>query len=348
MKITCKLLFILVFCKSLVSVFQFEVPFELDNNKLFVNVHINNDDYKLLVDTGSYLTWYIEKGNKETNCLKYKGKKTSFLKKEKESLIIVNYESGFSIIEQEKGKLNLINDIILHFTLGKAKCIDQKIRQKFEGILGLGINQQSNLDNLFTSLSNFVNNEINCFTLNFISKKIIFDKIDFSSKDNLISLEVDTISRFWEIEVTKFEINGYNLCDELVNYYSKCKVIFDTGTQYNTLPSTQILEQFNSKIKCNNNNKLIIEFNNNHQINLGNESIFQYSQSNLLKNKKIMFHSNSIGKIILGLNFILHHKIIFDFKKKLIYFEKENYDLTSNNEKNELSNLISEWKKIIY
>lgn len=344
MKVTCKILSILIFYKLLTVVFQFEVPFELDNNKLFVNVQISNDSYKLLVDTGSYLTWYIEKGNKETNCLKYKGKKTSFLKKEKDNLIIVKYESGFTIIEPEKGKLNLVKDIILNFTFGKAKCFDQKSRYKFEGILGLGINKQENLDDLFTSLSSN-NNEISCFTLNFNSKKIIFSKIELSSKDNLVDLEVDSISQFWEIEITKFEINGYNLCDELINYYSKCKVIFDTGTQYNTIPSHQILDNFNSKITFNNKNKLIIEFSNNHQIILGNESIFQYSQSSLLKNKKIIFHSNSIGKIILGLHFISQHKIYFDFKKRMIYLEKEK---KSSNEKNELSNLISEWKKIIY
>ena len=93
-------------------------------------------------------------------------------------------------------------------------------------------------------------------------------------------------------------------------------IFFDTGTQTNSLPSERILSLFNKHI--NNNNKIIIEFTNTIQLILNNEDIIR--KKGLLKSTSV-FQSNSLGKIVLGINFIRTHNMIFNFYDRYILIE---------------------------
>lgn len=306
---------------------------DLNNNRMFVYPIIGEKRSKLLIDTGSYLSWYKDESTQIINCNSNKECKSKINKLnshylKKENNLLVEYESGFIVLTFIKCDIRINNEII-RIKMGKAKFIDINTYNKFDGIFGLGIDN-FNDNNLF---SYFISKGITMLSFNFKDNTIIFS--DNSNNTQYNRIEVDSIGKFWEVEAQHFTINNYDICDIIKRYYSKCMILFDTGTQNNSLPSERILSIFNKHI--NNNNKILIEFTNKIQLILNNEDIIR--KKGLLKSTSV-FQSNSLGKIVLGINFIRTHNMIFNFYDRYILIEGK-YNKLKNSE---LSTLISKWK----
>ena len=271
---------------------------DLSSNRMFVYPIIEEKRRKLLIDTGSYLSWYKDESTQIINCntnTECKGKinkmNSHYLKKENN--LIVEYESGFIVLNFINCDIR-VNNVLIRTKIGKAKFIDINTYYKFDGIFGLGI------DNL---------NDNYLFNY-FISQGITMFSFDF--KDNTIRFSDNN------------DIRQYNRIE-----------VDSIGKQTNSLPSERILSLFNKHI--NNNNKLLIDFSSKIKITVNNKDIIR--KISLLKSTSL-FQSNSLGKIVLGINFIRAHNMIFNFSDRYILIESE-YNKVNYSE---ISTLIAKWK----
>lgn len=306
---------------------------DLSSNRMFVYPIIEEKRRKLLIDTGSYLSWYKDESTQIINCntnTECKGKinkmNSHYLKKENN--LIVEYESGFIVLNFINCDIR-VNNVLIRTKIGKAKFIDINTYYKFDGIFGLGIDNLN--DNYLFNY--FISQGITMFSFDFKDNTIRFSDNNDIRQYNRI--EVDSIGKFWEVEANHFTINHYDLCDVIKRYYSKCMILFDTGTQTNSLPSERILSLFNKHI--NNNNKLLIDFSSKIKITVNNKDIIR--KISILKSTSL-FQSNSLGKIVLGINFIRAHNMIFNISDRYILIESE-YNKVNYSE---ISTLITKWK----
>ena len=193
-----------------------------------------------------------------------------------------------------------------------------------DGILGLSLSTTSPFS-ILTSLSHTLH--IDFFYFDFSDNKIHFDS--FLSANALFNIkshydiEVDDVSNKWEIEIKRFIINSsYDICKDIKKYYSKCKLIIDSGSQYNSIPSDTLLNKFHTYYN---------------RISSLNEIIIQItSERTLAINHTYKYVSNSLGKIIMGIEFITHHHIVFDVAHKHIF-------LANSSSYSELDNLIAKF-----
>ena len=315
----------------------------------------NNQTFKLLLDTGSYISWVAKNGSNDyykINNHYYPSKSNTSYKTD--THFVQTFSSGNCSGYFYTDNLKFLNKII-KIKIGVADNT-HFYSNSADGIIGLSHYYEDESYSFIHILKQ--NNIIDSKSFSFKYKEDILDGLsgklilgkhtDFSNKEAvtcpLINLSGNS-KKFWACEISSFGMEYNNQKKDLIKSHN---IIFDTGSDKIILPESYYknlhfdhdcglsINRDNSfKLYCSYDKRVDFRIKINGNIFILKKDLFFYKyeyDNSITYYSKIIFHEDTC---VMGIPFFLAFHTLFDKEKEKLHFYPENKNYIEKDDKND-------------